>query len=310
MASPRIIIIGAGMSGLACADALKDAGLTPTLVDKGRGVGGRIATRRAEPGRRFDHGARHLSADGIGFRTVLDKLKEDGVTAHWPDSNNYVGIPGMSAIGKWLARDLDIRLGTEIKGIERANSEWVLHTDQGQMAADLVVMTVPAPQAKALLLPDQEALPDLDDIRMAPTLTLMASFEGMTPSDPSDLDQPGGSLEWVCREASKPGRESGSDWVAHADTEWSMANLERDRESFAQDMLEMLCDRIGIDRGSNTYAVGHRWRYARVVEPLGRPFMALPDRSLFVGGDWCLGPHAEHAWTSGRAMAGEIIKQI
>ena len=42
-----IVVIGAGMSGIACARVLRAAGLPVRLIDKGRGVGGRMATRRA-----------------------------------------------------------------------------------------------------------------------------------------------------------------------------------------------------------------------------------------------------------------------
>ena len=42
-----IVVIGAGMSGIACARVLRAAGLPVRLIDKGRGVGGRMATRWA-----------------------------------------------------------------------------------------------------------------------------------------------------------------------------------------------------------------------------------------------------------------------
>ena len=42
-----IVVIGAGMAGIACARALRAAGLPVRLIDKRRGIGGRMATRRA-----------------------------------------------------------------------------------------------------------------------------------------------------------------------------------------------------------------------------------------------------------------------
>ena len=44
----RIAIIGAGMAGLSCADALRDEGHEIALFDKGRGPGGRMSTRRVD----------------------------------------------------------------------------------------------------------------------------------------------------------------------------------------------------------------------------------------------------------------------
>jgi predicted NAD/FAD-dependent oxidoreductase len=52
----RAVVIGGGISGLACAGVLCDAGFRITVFDKGRGVGGRTSTRR-ESDWRFDHGA-------------------------------------------------------------------------------------------------------------------------------------------------------------------------------------------------------------------------------------------------------------
>lgn len=49
--------------------------------------------------------------------------------------------------------------------------------------------------------------------------------------------------------------------------------------------------------------MAHRWRFARTVAPLGRPFAASSDGSLFVGGDWALGANVEHAVESGTSIA-------
>ena len=69
-----VIIIGAGMAGLACARKLADAGITPVVLDKGRGIGGRVATRRVGD-LQFDHGAQFVNAHGAGFATVLAALQ-------------------------------------------------------------------------------------------------------------------------------------------------------------------------------------------------------------------------------------------
>jgi phytoene dehydrogenase-like protein len=39
---PDVIIIGAGISGLACALAIRESGLTPLVLDASDAVGGRI----------------------------------------------------------------------------------------------------------------------------------------------------------------------------------------------------------------------------------------------------------------------------
>jgi monoamine oxidase len=44
-----ILIVGAGMTGLLAATDLNASGFHPLVVDKGRGVGGRLATAASVP---------------------------------------------------------------------------------------------------------------------------------------------------------------------------------------------------------------------------------------------------------------------
>ena len=54
-----VLIIGAHITGLACARKLADAGMAPVVMAKGRGIGARVATRRAGDWQ-FDHGAQYV----------------------------------------------------------------------------------------------------------------------------------------------------------------------------------------------------------------------------------------------------------
>ena len=42
----KILVVGAGISGCVCAYQLSKAGHDVVVIEKGRGVGGRMATRR------------------------------------------------------------------------------------------------------------------------------------------------------------------------------------------------------------------------------------------------------------------------
>ena len=67
-----VVVIGAGIAGLIAAGELKRAGLHVLVLDKGRGVGGRIATRRIG-GATFDHGAQFITQRNPRFAAVLEK---------------------------------------------------------------------------------------------------------------------------------------------------------------------------------------------------------------------------------------------
>lgn len=98
----RTAIVGVGMAGLACAERLAGRGHVLTLLDKGRGPGGRMSTRRVatEAGKaNFDHGAQYFMVRDPGFRTRVDAWVATGCVAPWvaAGAEAFVGVPGMNA---------------------------------------------------------------------------------------------------------------------------------------------------------------------------------------------------------------------
>ena len=75
-------------------------------------------------------------------------------------------------------------------------------------------------------------------------------------------------------------------------------------------MLPLLCDRLGVTPDRVTHAAAHRWRYARVTRALSQPFVRSADGTLYLGGDWCIGPRIEAAWDSGTAIAEAILAEV
>jgi renalase len=302
-----IVIIGAGMAGLACARRLANAGLTPVVLDKGRGIGGRVATRRAGD-LQFDHGAQYVNARGAGFTAVLGGL--GNAVAGWQDSTGRthgVGVPGMSAVPKALGAGLDIRQNAQVTRLMQDGDGWVLHLENTTLRASHVVATVPAPQVPALVGDGYPLVAQLAPVRLAPCLTLMAAVAAPAAFiTRQDTDDP---LAWIAQDSSKPGRPQGiaTQWVAQAGEGFSMAHLEKTPEEIAALMLPLLCDRLRVTADRVTHASAHRWRYARVTQALGQPFLRSPDATLYLGGDWCIGPRVEAAWTSGTAIADDIL---
>ena len=77
-----VMVIGAGVSGLLAAETLRDRGLRVVVLDKGRGVGGRLATRRTHPDV-FDHGAQSFTARDPQFRLRVEAWQAAGIVRPW-----------------------------------------------------------------------------------------------------------------------------------------------------------------------------------------------------------------------------------
>lgn len=306
----KIAIIGAGIAGLACARRLSDAGLKLVVFDKGRNAGGRTATRRVTGGIQLDHGAQYFTARSPEFSSVLGSMLTYGAAALWDDGSekpHFVGIPGMDALARYLGRDLEIHQSTEVVAVRQARNGWAIDIGAEKHQFNMVVITIPAPQIINLLGQSGVFADELEGVGFDPCLTLMAALEPLS-AHPfvtcADMDD---TLAWIAEDSSKPDRGTEACWVAQASPSWSAKYLNSDSAAIAAMMLPMLCDRLGITNAKVRYATAHRWRYAKVSEPLGKSFIRDASGTLYAGGDWCLGSRLEAAWSSGDSIARDIL---
>ena len=199
-----VIIVGAGLSGLMAAHQLRDAGKSVTILDKGRSVGGRLATRRIGNGI-ADHGAQFFTVRTKQFQQDVDQWLEDNLISIWGHgwsdgsvkrSTNdghprYVAKNGMNSIAKYLAQPLDsIHVDTKVSSVNRDNDTWLVSDTQGNnYSAKVLIMTPPVPQSLELIdsvelvQKDKDAL---ERIHYGPCLCGLFIIEGDI-----DLPEPG-----------------------------------------------------------------------------------------------------------------------
>ena len=323
----QIAIVGAGISGLTAARLLHDQDHRVVVFEKSRGPGGRAATRRMDD-LEFDHGAQYFTAREAGFRRAVTAWQKNGLVEIWqgcigrvsrgrlePSTGNqerFVGVPGMSAIGKHLAADLSVRAAIQVAPPQRIEGLWRLRSETGEALGDfdLAILAVPAPQARTLLLPSAPRFAEqAGAVVYSPTWALMLAF-ATDPLLPYDgLFIAGGEISWAARNSSKPGRP-GHTWIVHATPEWTYANLERHREEVAEALKSALSEQTGINPAGVVAQAAHRWLYSLVDKPLEVGALWDPDIGLGVCGDWCNGARIEGAFLSGQAIAGRILGQL
>ncbi len=307
----RIGIIGAGMAGLACAEGLGGQGHEVILLDKGRGPGGRMSTRRtatSEGEAQFDHGAQFFTVRDEGFTRRVDAWMAEGVAAPWPAAGPeaYVGVPGMNAPIRQMAAGQSVHWSTQVSRIEVIEPGYRLHlAEASPLEIEALILATPAEQAAALL----EALaPDLAARAAAtiaePCWTTMLAFSqplGVT----QDCWRSEGPIGWAARNSSKPGRTGPEAWVVQASPAWSRTWLEAEADEVTAQLTRALADLLEIALPDPLSATSHRWRYARSGAE-GSGALYDPARRMGLCGDWLIGPRVEAAWMSGTTLAGHI----
>jgi renalase len=343
-----VIIVGAGVSGLALARELQSQGLRPLVFERARGVGGRCATRRVD-GQPVDHGVAYLHGRTQQFLAEMDAVQGVGVLADWPRVRDGDGSPcrpeafdkaerrvafaeGVNRFAKHLARGIDVRLEANVAAMRPAMpassapvAGWELTLSSGEvLRARAVALTMPAPAAVTLLqtaapLPTAlaEVLPLVGLVRMLPCLTVIARYARGTTAPTWDVSFPRSSvaIHSILHDSSKRPAGAQRVLVIQARPAFSRARLEEDAVAWTRALLEEAAALHAPWIARPEAVQSHVWRKAR-VDPgseLARPVAVRLDGGELLGfaGD---GFHEaggiEGAYLSGLALAARFTGML
>ncbi|MEO7723893.1 MAG: FAD-dependent oxidoreductase [Chthoniobacterales bacterium] len=314
-----VLIVGAGMTGLTAASELRRAGRSVVLLDKGRGVGGRMATHRI--GRAtFDHGAQFFTARDPRFAAAIENWQEIGIAAEWSrgitaEADGHArwrGQPGMTAVPKHLAHGLSVRTETKVVSLGQEAEHWWVETETGEVfRAGALLLTAPVPQSLALL--DAGRIPLQPEIRASLTsiiyercLTVLAVLAGppRVPA-PGGFAPTGGPITWTADNQQK-GISTEPAVTIHASQAFSLERWDRDRAASGRLLLEAAQQWLGAQ--VLEFEV-HGWRYSKPLRVAEQPCMILSTGPpLVLAGDAFAGPRVEGAALSGWAAAEALLE--
>jgi renalase len=304
-----VIVVGAGIAGLACARELVDAGVPVRVLDRGRVVGGRLASKRLD-GRYADIGAGYLTADDPGFAGRLESWRIAGLARPWTDTFDvYQGVRpqgpatgpvrwaapgGLRSLAEDLAAELDVTLEHTVTGVGPGP------VVDGE-AADAVVLAMPGPQALRVL---GDGLSELravaDGQRWSPVLAAVLTYPERTWRDfHAAFVNAAPVLEKVFDDGDRRS-DRAPVLVAHSTAAFARQHLD-DPAGAADQMAAAVSELLGLPEAR---AYVHRWTYA-APEPGEGPF--AEQDGVYLAGDAFGRPRAQTAWLSGRAVARAII---
>lgn len=316
--SVDILIVGAGMAGLTAASDLREAGRHVLVIDKGRGVGGRLATRRIEQAA-FDHGAQFMTARDPRFIAAIEAWRDKGVVEEWfrnpahsaEGHPRWRGAPAMTAVAKHLSRDVPLRLGTRVVAVRRATTGWlVVLEDAETVLANAVVLTPPVPQSLALLDAGAVGLQPairarLENLEYERCLAVMAVLAAPTRIPyPGGLSPAEGPIAWIADNQMK-GVSAVPAVTLHATAAYSLEYWERDRHASGLALLQAAAHWLEIDDVTEFQV--HGWRYSKPIHIDAGPCMVVSESPpLIVAGDAFAGARVEGAALSGWAAADAL----
>jgi renalase len=332
----EIAVIGAGIAGLTCARRLQAAGKTVVLIDKSRGLGGRLATRRLAV-THADHGVCYLQPKGELFRQWIEELLSVGILRVWTQgihslsaagvlqsptkSADYYAAPiGATSIAKYLGRDLEIITDKLITAISPIDNGWQLSTKDPEFSvtAEQVIFATPPAQALAITREsiDPTCIQQLSSVQFTRSITAIAVYPTTDQNAAAALPWQGiqssehSTLAWIGLDSSKQIDPQQPVLVVQSSAAFAEQHFNApDLSIIGQKLLDAVAPLIPTLTSPELIQV-HRWGYAFAQNPLAAKFLTAQTAApLYFCGDWCGGNRVESAYQSGMAVADKMLNK-
>lgn len=345
----EIVVIGAGLAGLVCAQQLQQAGYQVAVVEKSRGVGGRLATRRLSQGW-ADHGVRYLESQGCLTQDWITVLAQQGILHPWTDTlyewretalhpsdavyPRYAADQGITAAAKFLAQGLTLYRNQRVQAIlPQPDRTWKLILDSTdsfpELTAQAIILAIPAPQALLLLEPLAKAglpvsmLKAVQSVEFHPCISVIVACPPSLQMDANTLPWKGvtfpdhADLAWIGLDSSKRFNMSSPTFVLQSTASFADRHLEAtDLQPIGRQLIhcatQTLLPWLGVCLSDPMTDIQvHRWRYAFVAKTSINSCLSSPlPLPLACCGDWCGGSSTEAALRSGLAAAVEVSTHL
>ncbi|MBA4728527.1 MAG: NAD(P)-binding protein [Thermodesulfobacteriota bacterium] len=311
----KISIIGTGLSAIFSAIHLrKNTDLEINLFDKARGLGGRLATRRAEDGK-FDHGAQYFSIERISNLPEIQMLINEGIISNIEDKDIYFSPDGMTNIAKKLLMDFNIFKEHKLVSIDKENENYKLFFENGStFNSDYIIMSCPMPQSLEILNKskidfDNNLIKALEDLNYFPCIVVMIKSEiklsNLDKHIGTDVDSK--NISWIGDNYRKKVSSIENYYTIQCSPEFSYENFENEydetNEKLKHDMEKIF--------GSNYQILSnHKWRYSIPKNFYQEDNSLVINEKDFLGlcGDIFTNGRFDGAITSGLSIADKFLK--
>ncbi len=265
----KLIIIGAGITGLTLARELIKSGQNNSLciLEKSRGLGGRLATRRGES-TRFDHGIPEITPAELALLGI---------------SRGDFPTEGATSIAKHMARDLPVEKNTRAIELRSRGSHWEVITECGKsIIGETIILTAPLPQALELLKKSAIAYAhELETIHYEMAIVALLEGSGL-PTVHAITRNPDSDFLSIVNEHEK-GISSQPAWTLTFSPEWSRTRFEWSEEDIRDAALSALKRKWPSFAGSIEIK---KWRYSKPIGHFPGSFFKVASKpDLYLAGD-------------------------
>jgi|TARA_S200000501_G_scaffold184819_1_gene173968 renalase len=305
----KIVILGAGMSGIACALNLYNK-FDVSIYEKSRGVGGRLCAKSLPDGL-FHFGAQFCSAQTSSFKAFLKKSNaiqflgsafDMKINSSIETKNFFVANDGMHSLLKKYEQRLKIYFNQ--KAIKIDEEKKLVYFESGNKESfDIIISSLPLPQAKEVFESKIN-----HDATFNPCISVGMTISGSPNYKHVAYKNINEDISWLGT-SKFYNKKNDETWVLQFSPDASLAMMS-DTDSFIQTLAE--------DAVRNTingqYKIMHsgifKWKYALCSRSNLNNEYTYISKDAFAIGDWNLSPRVESAYISGNELGKYLTKNI
>lgn len=331
-----VLVVGAGISGLACARELTRSGVPVRVLERSAYPGGRMASPTL-PGagegppsvaaRPVDLGAAYFTVAESDepaadeFAALVDSWRERGLARPWTDTPQARGGDGHRQARpgpqRWAApAGLGALVAALAEGVDVATHHRVQSVSPGPVVdgepACAVVLAMPDPQAARLVGPPLRSAEVLAGRTWNPVISVALGYDRRC-WDPELTalfvnDHP--ELVLVADDGSRRG-DGAPVLVAHTTGATARRHPE-EPETVIPTVVDAVTALLDLDRRP-LWTHAHRWRHGSPAvardTPADAPFHLDDDLVAVVGDGWGR-PRVETAWRSGTLLGRALARRV
>ncbi|MFI2711530.1 NAD(P)/FAD-dependent oxidoreductase [Micromonospora sp. NPDC018662] len=311
-----VVVVGAGIAGVACATELARAGIPVEVRERARVTGGRMASKRFD-GRPADLGAAYFTVDDPDFAAVVAGWQAAGLAREWTNTLVAYGPRGREQVTgpmRWAApRGLRSLVEHLAADLPVTHDRLVMTIEPGPRvdgrAAEAVALAMPGPQAALLLDPALDAATRaVATQRWSSTLTAVLHFPSRRWPDFRGAfvnDHP--VLSLVCDDGDRRG-DAAPVLVAHTTPQFAAGHLLQPTAA-RPEIEQAVRDLLGLPEPALSTHV-HRWTYARPAPAGSGGTFHLDDDGIGLAGDAFGRPRVQSAWRSGHDLGRALAARL
>jgi predicted NAD/FAD-dependent oxidoreductase len=325
------LVIGSGISGLTMARHLQAAGMKVTVIDKGRGTGGRLATRRISANDQqdgvVDFGAQFFTIKSGEFKDLTGEWFTEGIVREWFDRKpvypprhstrkfpRYIGINGMRRIAKYLGQNLNVIQQQKVVNIKFENL-WKVSLEEGTVFdTSNLIITIPVPQALDLLpwdflSPDKSVRENLQKVDYHRCITVMGILKNESHLSKSGaLALEDDKLMWITDNQKKGISPAVPTYTIHCTPAFSLSHWDVPEADIIREISPQAEEYFGSPLSTSRI---HRWKFANPNIVFPHPFLMFPEPApLILAGDGFMEGRIEGAALSAMAAAKALLKHL